>query len=151
MGTVIGKADDKGHSYQVRVDGTPRPSLRNQVSLRPLTPGKPAVKDSPGKENIPPRKPEKKTPEGMGDECSKEPPKDTQPKRQTCKPGVLRSSQEGLMILNFLLDSTNEPSTGEGEVALARIKAIIRHLSTKQCMHALLRKDTITHRAFSSR
>ena len=113
-------------------------------------PGKPAEKDSPGKENIPPRKPEKKTPEAMGDECSKEPPKDTQPKRQTCKPGVLRSSQEGLMILNFLLDSTNEPSTGEGEVALARIKAIIRRLSTKQCMHALLRKDTITHRAFGS-
>merc|ERR1719319_304223 len=84
-GTIIGRADDAGHSYQVRVDGAPRPSLRNRVSLRPLKPGKTTKdpedikKKSKGKENIPP---EQVLRRAMGDECSKEPPKDKRPKEK---------------------------------------------------------------------
>lgn len=54
------------------------------------------------------------------------------------------------MILNFLLDSDNAPTAKEGQEALARIKATIQRLSTRQCMEALLRTNDIPHRAIGS-
>lgn len=86
----------------------------------------------------------------MRDEFSKELSKDKQSKEETQKYGALKNSHEGLMILNFLLDSANEPNTEEGKRALTRTKTIIWRLSTKQCMQALLRTDRIPHRAFGS-